>query len=79
MDIALLDQLQARAGKLVAFIAEINLLLGELFTQAFFMDATPTPRPAPDASRLGRIEHPAAEIAVHAAGGNQLALHGHGA
>jgi hypothetical protein len=42
-DIALLDQQQARAGELVALVAEIDLLLGELATQAFFMDATPSP------------------------------------
>jgi len=79
VDITLLDQLQVRAGKLVAFEAEIDLLPGELLAQSFFMDAAPATWPAADASRLGRIEDPAAEVAVHAAGSHQLAPHGHGA
>jgi len=79
MDIALLDQQQTRAGKPVAFVAEIDLLFSELAAQAFFMDAAPAARPAADAARLGRIEHPAAEVAVHAARGDPLALHGDGA
>ena len=75
-DVALLDQQQAGAGKLSASIAEIDLAPGELAAQPFFMDAAPAPRPAADATRLGGIEHPAAKVAVHAAGGDQLALHG---
>jgi hypothetical protein len=43
------------------------------------MDATPAPRPAAGAARLAGIEDPAAEVAVHAAGGHKLALHGRGA
>ena len=79
MDIALFDNQQTRAGELVALMAGVDLPLGELAAQAFFMDATPPPRPAAKASRLGRVENPAAEIAVHAAWGHHLALHDHGA
>lgn len=60
MDIALFDKQQTRAGKLVAFIAEIDFLLGKHAAQAFFMNAAPPPRPAASASGLGRIENPTA-------------------
>jgi hypothetical protein len=79
MDITLLDKQQIRAGKLAALMAKTDLPLGELAAQAFFMDAAPPPRPAADTSRLGGIENPTAEIAVHAAWGDQLAPHGNGA
>jgi len=78
-DIALLDHQQTRAGEPVALMAGIDLPLGELGAQSYFMDAAPPPRPAADASRLGRIKNPAAEIAVHAAWGHHLALHDHDA
>ena len=78
MDIALLNQEQIRAGELVALITEIDLQFGKLFAQAFFVDATAAARPAADAPRLAWIEHPAAQVAVHAARGHPLAPHGHG-
>jgi hypothetical protein len=75
LDIALLDEHQAGAREPFALVAEFDLAFGQLRAKPFLMDASPAPRPAADASRLGRIEDPAAEVAVHAARSDHLALH----
>ena len=60
---------QALTGKIFAFVAEGDLLPGQLSTEAFLVHTAPSPGSAAGTVRLGRVEHPAAKVAVHATGG----------
>ncbi|MCK7468539.1 MAG: hypothetical protein MZU91_10860 [Desulfosudis oleivorans] len=69
------DGQQALAGEPVTCIAKVDLPPGQLGTEAFLMHTAPPARPTTRAVRLGRVLNPAAEVAVHAAGGDELPAH----
>ena len=63
------------AGKDLAFVAEVYLLSGQFFAEAFQVGAAAVPRAAALAAGLRRVLDPAAEVAVHPAGGDQFHSH----
>jgi hypothetical protein len=66
---------QIIAWVILAFVTEVDLLFGQFLADAFLMYATPAARATPDAAGLRWVKDPAAKIAVHAAGGDELPSH----
>jgi len=67
--------LQALAREVLALMAEVDLLFGELRTEPFLVNAAASTRATSGTIRPRRIQDPTTEVAVHPAGGDEFSSH----